>query len=71
MDRKDWEDHDLTPLQKFRRARFWEHRGPKRIARQGGVWKEEDICSIEAVEFLGWTDKSDETISTECKFHVP
>jgi hypothetical protein len=71
MDRKDWEDVDLTPLQKFSRARFWEHLGSTCDPRQGGAWKKENICSIEAVEFLGWTDKSDKTISDECASHVP
>lgn len=66
MDREDWDDPSLTNLQRLSRAYFWEHRGPSQEALQGGNWKEEDICTIEAVQFLGCTEKSNETITKQC-----
>ncbi|KAK4141915.1 uncharacterized protein C8A04DRAFT_30467 [Dichotomopilus funicola] len=52
MDRGHWEDPDLTLLEKFSQAHFWEHRGPTCDPNLGGTREEQDVRSIEAVEFL-------------------
>lgn len=66
MDQKDWDDPSLTNMQRFSKAYFWEHRGPWKEPRQGNSWEGGDICKIEAIQFLGWTEKPNETITEKC-----
>jgi len=71
MNRAVWEDMGLSHLDKFRKAKFWEHRGPRwsasgGMARTDGEWGEKEIWAIEAIQYLGGTDKSDTIITNEC-----
>ena len=66
MDKEDWDDTSLTNLQRFSKAYFWEHRGSSNEPRQGNGWGEKEIRSIEAIQFLGWTEKPNEIITEEC-----
>jgi len=68
MDKEDWDDPNLTNLQRLSKADFWEHRGSSNEPRQGNGWGEKEIRSIEAIQYLGWTEKSNETITEECTF---
>lgn len=70
IDRKDREDPALAHLQRFASVRFWEHLGSSNKPRNAGTLGVKDILSIEVVEFLGWTDKSDKTIANECMSHI-
>jgi hypothetical protein len=70
MDRNKWDDPHLPHLERFEKARFWEHLGSSCNPRKGEEWGHKDIRSIEAIEFLGWTDKTNDTIS-ERIFHIP
>ncbi|KAK1749833.1 hypothetical protein QBC47DRAFT_395403 [Echria macrotheca] len=70
MDEDDWEDSDLTVVQKLGKAYFWQHLGSSHCpssseARHVGAWKEEDIRKIAGIQFLGWTEKSNDVITDD------
>jgi len=71
MDEKDWDDPDLTMMEKFGKTCFWQHLGSSHspsssTAREVGTWEDEDIRKIEAIQFLGWTRKSNKVITEKC-----
>jgi len=71
-----WTDPTITLLDKFRKARYWEHLGSSSTCKKassgrpgsGREWDDESIISIKAVQYIGEISHTDDVISRDCEY---